>query len=78
MVSCTRARGGDVVERRQQIDRLARRTAARSRAPSVASSTARAAFSAAAMLMLTWSSLLADVGIVSTRGRVRERLQLAT
>ena len=32
----------------------------------VASSTACWAFSAAAMLMLTWSSRFADVGIVST------------
>ena len=32
----------------------------------IASCKARSAFNAACMLMLTWSSLLADVGIVST------------
>ena len=42
------------------------RRAFRSRSPRARARRARSAFSAAAMLMLTWSSLFADVGIVST------------
>ena len=63
--ACTRASGAEVASpsSRSIAWHAHRISIART---SRASSTARSALSAAAMLMLTWSSLLPDVGIVST------------
>ena len=53
-------------ERREQVDRLARAQDLDRDDLARARRRARSAFSAAVMLMLTWSSLFAEVGIVST------------
>ena len=63
-------------ERREQIDRLTRAQHFDGDHVRARAATARSAFSAAAMLMLTWSSLFAEVGIVSTLAGMRERLDL--